>query len=1123
MSDENDFKILIGAELDSNAKQNLQGDLNKIKDLSATIEKLNLSPEATQSLKNALKNNGIDIDLNINVGGNGNGNGITTQQRQQAQKTGQQIGQIISDNAEKAISDVTSKVIGEGFKVSPKMSRQVETELKSMVSKWTNGKGKVSSIVVETTTDFNEQELKNVEQLKSATIQYSNALGEVITKKLRYRQTGLSQSASGETEVIKGWVESSSAYKKSLDNIDKSTTAFMNRQKKSVVDLTNQVKQIYQSATDPNVAKPIKDSNNLNNLEIQYNDIISAISKMGTASETTFADERNNVSTLISDLKILVRQYKNAETAATTMRSRDITTIKAVKGNELDEFIAKIKNSKVPISQMQTEIDTLNTALSNIGDTDSLTKFLNQFDVTNSKFKALKEQFRQQYSEQTQQDKKYNAIKQAEKERLAIQAQLVGTTGAERTALERQYNKRVKSIQRNQDYLNKHNLTDNDMTREVSNITASGSEKVNTEIAKEINSILAALIKVEQEWDKQGISVEELTEKSKELKNILNGIDLGSTLDISDKIKTLDQARNTLNELKNTTNDKIASQGKADTTLKQMSNAYKEILTIQNKITKLDPEQNKAEIAELQTKKTKQEEILKTCQETYDVMVKECSTMEEQNALAQKKSELMTETYNAVSQAERTQREKETNKQQSSQQTQQDKESQKIANKLETINAKVISGDYSTQIKQQEEALKRYGMTAEQVEQEVKELTEALQIMSSADATPEQKIATEQRYQTALAKTKNVVKEASLEWRNLATEQQRLSLANSIEAFMQKNTRITKEARETLTQYIVELRDLDTAMTKVRKNDISVAFKKTENSMRALHKLGYALTDQFKQAAGSFTQWLSVSSLIMTVVGKTRQSITELIEIDNILTEISKTSDMTEKELAQLGSTSFATASAMGRTATDYLNTVTEMSRSGFYGEQGEAMAQQALLAQTAGDLTADLANQYILATNAAYKLNGSAKELNGILDGQNMVTNRNSVAMEDMAEAMSEAGSVAAAYRVEADEFTAMVGTMEAVTKLGGSEIGNGLKSLLINLQNVSSSKITGTLDKASASMTTIVDGAEKLRKPTEILRDLSKTFKTLDEDDPLRAEILTNVGGKYQAEYCLYVQKCA
>lgn len=340
------------------------------------------------------------------------------------------------------------------------------------------------------------------------------------------------------------------------------------------------------------------------------------------------------------------------------------------------------------------------------------------------------------------------------------------------------------------------------------------------------------------------------------------------------------------------------------------------------------------------------------------------------------------------------------------------------------------------------------------------------------------------------------------------------ALSNKIQEFMTKNTAITKSAKAELEGY---LRELDGGNISVQKwNEINNALANTQNQMRTLGKLGKSFSDQFKEAANSFTQWISVTSLIMGTVHQFTQSIGELKEIDDILTEISKTSDMTKQELQELGETSFASASELGKTASDYLTSVQEMSRSGFYGEQGEAMAQQSLLAQAAGDMSADLANKYLLATNAAYKYEGNAEKLNAVLDGQNSITNRNSVSMVDMAEAMSEAGTVAANYRVSIEDVSAMIGTMEAVTKSGGNEVGNSLKSILINLQNVSSSKIVNTLEKANASMTEMVNGVEQLRDPISILRDLATTFTQLDEADPLRAEILTNIGGR---QICLVI----
>lgn len=312
-----------------------------------------------------------------------------------------------------------------------------------------------------------------------------------------------------------------------------------------------------------------------------------------------------------------------------------------------------------------------------------------------------------------------------------------------------------------------------------------------------------------------------------------------------------------------------------------------------------------------------------------------------------------------------------------------------IQEKANTIFQNASAGKnnaYQLQIDTQIAQLQKYGYTAEEVKNQVSQLTEQLRIMASADSTAEQRVQAEQKFSSVLAETKVAVANARLEYQGLATEQSRLTKANSIESFLQKNTRITAEARAELQRYIDKLRDTSTAMSRVEKSNIDVKFQSIQNSMRGLNKLGYSLADQFKQAAGSFTQWLSVSSLVMTGVSKTREAVNELIEMDNILTEISKTSDLTDKELKELGKSSFDKASELGRTATDYLNTVTEMSRSGFYGDQSEAMAKQVLLAQTAGDLTNDLASKYVLATNAAYKFNGEASKLNEVIDGMNMI-----------------------------------------------------------------------------------------------------------------------------------------
>lgn len=311
-------------------------------------------------------------------------------------------------------------------------------------------------------------------------------------------------------------------------------------------------------------------------------------------------------------------------------------------------------------------------------------------------------------------------------------------------------------------------------------------------------------------------------------------------------------------------------------------------------------------------------------------------------------------------------------------------------------------------------------------------------------------------------------------------------------------------------------------------NQINADIKKLQNQLKKsntikldakidtgiVDKIGASFKSQMTQATERLSQWFSLSSGIMFLASQTKSAISEIKELDNTLTEIRKTSNLTGEQLKQLGLESYDTASKYGRTASDYLTGVQEMSRSGFHGKKGTGMAEQSLLAQSAGNMDAELADKYILATNAAYKYNGEVEKINKVLDGQNSITTKNSITMEDMATAMTKAGTVAAGYRVKVEDLSAMIGTMEAITRLGGDEIGNASISILSNLQNATSSEIVNTLNAANASMTEMVNGTERLRDPISILRDLANTFNQLDESDPLRAEILTNIGQTYHAD---------
>ena len=296
-----------------------------------------------------------------------------------------------------------------------------------------------------------------------------------------------------------------------------------------------------------------------------------------------------------------------------------------------------------------------------------------------------------------------------------------------------------------------------------------------------------------------------------------------------------------------------------------------------------------------------------------------------------------------------------------------------------------------------------------------------------------------------------------------------------------------------------------------------------EQKVKAAGKNVKTSFGQFFDNAGKFLSWFVTGNIIAGFSRNVSQAVDTLKELDTILTEISKTSDRSNEELKQLGYTAFDTANKYGATAQGYLTGVQEMSRAG--KANAEQLAEVSILAQSAGDMTADVANKYLLATDAAYKYNGSVEKLTAVLDGQNQVTNRNAINMEQLAEATMVAGSQAAQSQVSVDQLTAAVGTMGVVTQQGGDIAGRAFKGILMNLQQVKGetedgeiidSESLGKAEKAcqdlGVSLKEVKDGVVSLRNPMTILKELSDVYNSLDESDARRANLISAVGGKYR-----------
>lgn len=902
-------ELEISAKIDANVSKNLEKQLNN---LSIKLSDVKVEPKALTKMVGEINNalRGIQIP-NINIG-----NGSNNIAKQAGQQVGQQFQTGVSQglgNSSKVLEDFKKSLgnVGMGSKEIDTIATRIQNlgvQIETVSSSVNKHKDDKKLSVNISGTDKFGQAIKLTEQ-------YNIVTGDLIKTIDRVATT---QQKAGT-----------------------STDTFIEKQKKAVSQAQIALNSAQSGYQDKNASKPIKSNEHITALEQQYSVVKTAINNLGGASKSTFTDMQNEVDKQIAKLQDMVSVFRNAETVATSLRSKDIGTVKEQYSSKLDVLVGKMKSSGVYTDGFKSGADNLKNVLSNAVDASGLVAFLNGLDKLDAGFKRAKASA--------------DEFNKAQKVKINVSGLESKLADLERL------NPEIKNFKTQ---IAGADVTINSLLSDLSKINTQGDFSViNTKFKAFRDAAQAA-----------GYAVNDVVINSKTIDNIKSATDGTGKISYANQIQEIEKKFRDLGF----TESEVANQ-------------------------------------------------------TSDLRAKHQDL-------------------------------------------------------LDVIDSKNFSSD-----------------------------TEHNQAIIEAD----------KQRAAELNKVSNAYKSIKTDATQFYNLDKQNKLSNDIQNWLSKNTAASKSARASLEAYFKELSE--GRVTAERLKYIETELKKIDTQQRGMGKLGLAFKDQWTQAVDSFKTWLSASSAVMLVVSKTKEAVTELKEIDTILTEISKTNDkLSKSDLKNIGNDAFETASKYGKKATDYLSGVQEASRAGY--ENAENIAELSTAAQGAGDMTAELANSYIIATDKAYGMEGSVQKLTQTLDGANEITNHNAVNMTELAEGMKVVGSQAASSQISVEETTAALGTLIAVTQQGGSQMGNAFKGILMNLRQVTGEVDGEEIDQESltkyekacealgVSLSEVKDGAVSLKEPMQILKELSAEYTKLDKDDAKRANLLSAIGGKVYH----VVQKC-
>jgi len=283
--------------------------------------------------------------------------------------------------------------------------------------------------------------------------------------------------------------------------------------------------------------------------------------------------------------------------------------------------------------------------------------------------------------------------------------------------------------------------------------------------------------------------------------------------------------------------------------------------------------------------------------------------------------------------------------------------------------------------------------------------------------------------------------------------------------------------------------------------------------MRSLNRLGLSLGDSVKAQAAKFTQWISVSGLIMSSVNELRQGATFVKDMSDALNEVNYTMDLTSSQLKDIGDASLSMAKDLKTSALNVLDAVATYANA---NETAESILEKArptiMLSNVTGmdtsqttDILQGSLEQFNLAEDQVMHV---ADVFEKVSQGMNYDFSKG---IKELSEGIQASGEVADDAGFSLENYTALLGTLIAKTRSGGSELGRSLRTMMVRTTKASSSALAGgevSEEDISKAETALRRVGIEVRKDRDTFRDFEDIMTDLyNKVDTLSQVDLSNV----------------
>lgn len=346
---------------------------------------------------------------------------------------------------------------------------------------------------------------------------------------------------------------------------------------------------------------------------------------------------------------------------------------------------------------------------------------------------------------------------------------------------------------------------------------------------------------------------------------------------------------------------------------------------------------------------------------------------------------------------------------------------------------------------------------------------------------------------------KQVESELSAEIKRVTNEVTKMNAeyakSSKVESLHQKLTEFYDKNSATHKKWGAELKqmmDATASGAKVTNSELlrmELRYKEIGNEARQAGKLGLSFFDGIVEQAKKFTQWVSITSVVMESVQAVKQLISVSKELDAVMTDFTMATGTTGSQLEALTESYSKLADKLKSTTTDVMTSATEWIKQGQSIADTETLVSNSMILSKIGKLDSAEATKYLTSAMKGYKV--SVDDTLSVVDKLSAVDMASATDVGGLAEGMSEVAASADLAGVSMDKLLGYLAAIGETTQSGMSEVGTTLNAVFSRMGNIKLSRLKD-YDNNGEDLSNV---ETVLRGVGISLRDSANSFRDFDK----------------------------